>query len=228
MDDARSLLNALQHGDSFFPSGAVSFSWGLEAMVQGGVLAGPDDVQAFVLGQLHARWASFERTVVASAHRVARDLDRVNAIDTTVECMSPVAELRQGSRRLGGAMLSVFERMGSPAASAYRERQKARPHSVPGHVGAMQGLLWAETGLSETAALALSAHGFCTGLASAALRLGCLTHISAQTLLSAARMEVADIMAMPLVPLEDIYSHGIEAEIAVMRHAAQDARLFAN
>ena len=228
MDDAGSLLNALQHGDSFFPSGAVSFSWGLEAMVQGGLLMRSEDVQAFVLGQLQARWASFERTVVASAHRVAGDLDAVNAIDVTAECMSPVAELRQGSRRLGAAMLSVFERLGSPAASAYRERQKTRTFPAPGHVAAIQGLLWAEAGLSETAALALSAHGFCTGLASAGLRLGCLTHISAQKLLTAARMEAARIMALPLVPLEEINSHGIEAEIAVMRHAAQDARLFAN
>jgi len=226
MDDVGSLLNALHYGDSFFPSGAVSFSWGLEAMVGGGHLTRPEDIQDFVIGQLHARWASFDRTIVTSAHRAAYDLDAVTEIDELVECLSPVAEFRQGSRRMGDAMLSVFQRLGSPAASRYRERQKSL--QAPGHITAMQGLLWSEASLSETAAVALSAHTFCTSLVSAGLRLGCLTHISAQKLLTAAYAEAAEIAVLPLVPLERISTYGIEAEIAAMRHAAQDLRLFAN
>jgi len=31
-DGIGAVLVALQHGDSFFPGGAVSFSWGLEAL----------------------------------------------------------------------------------------------------------------------------------------------------------------------------------------------------
>jgi urease accessory protein len=226
MDNIGSLLDILHYGDSFFPSGAVSFSWGLEAMVSSGLLARSKDVQDFVIGQLHARWASFDRTIVTSAHRVADNLDAVGEIDELVECLSPIAEFRQGSCRMGDAMLSVFQRLGSPAAHCYRERQKTL--QAPAHLTVMQGLLWAEAGLSETAAVALSAHTFCTSLASAGLRLGCLTHISAQTLLTAARMEAAEIAALPLVPLERISTYGIEAEIAVMRHAAKDMRLFAN
>jgi len=226
MDDAGSLLKVLQHGDSFFPSGAVSFSWGLEAMAQSGLLTCPEDVESFIIGQLHARWASFERTIVASAHGVAADLEAVGKIDELCECLSPVAELRQGSRRMGDALLSVFQRMGSPAAVGYRSLQKQ--FSFPGHMAAMQGLLWAEAGLSETAAVALSAHTFCTGLASAGLRLGCLTHISAQRVLTRARAEAAAIADQPLTPLDAISSHALEAEIAAMRHAAQEVRLFAN
>lgn len=226
MSDIASLLHVLQHGDSFFPSGAVSFSWGLEAMVEDGQLRRAEEVEAFVIGQLHARWAGFERSVVACAHRAAADLDAVAAIDGTVECLSPVAELRHGSRRMGDAMLSVFARLGSPAATAYRERQKQS--GAPGHMAAMQGMLWSEAGLGEAAAIALSAHTFCASLASAGVRLGCLTHISAQRILTAARAEAAALAALPLVPLDGISSHAIEAEIAAMRHAAQDVRLFAN
>ena len=226
MDDFRSLLNALQYGDSFFPSGSVSFSWGLEAMVGSGLLTRPEDVRDFVIGQLWARWACFDRTIVGSAHRIANDLAVVSEIDELVECMSPAAALRHGSRRMGDAMLSVFQRLGSEAATGYRERQ--RTTRAPGHIAVMQGLLWAEAGLSETAALALSAHTFCTSLVSAGLRLGCLTHISAQKLLAAARAEAALIADQPMAPLSDLSSYGIEAEIAIMRHASQELRLFAN
>jgi len=226
MDDVGSLLKVLQHGDSFFPSGAVSFSWGLESMVQRGLLTNAEDVESFIIGQLRARWANFDRTIVACAHGAAADLAEVSEIDELCERLSPVAELRQGSRRMGDALLSIFQRMGSPAATGYRKLQKQL--SLPGHLAAMQGLIWREVGLSETAAVAISAHAFCTGLASAGLRLGCLTHISAQRVLTQARVEAATIAALPLIPLDAISSHALQAEIAVMRHASQDVRLFAN
>lgn len=226
MNDAASLLNVLQHGDSFFPSGSVSFSWGLEAMAQSGLLARREDVQSFIVGQLHARWASFDRTIVVSAHRAAADLETVGMIDDLTERFSPVAELREGSRRMGDAMLSVFQRLDSLSANRYRALQSTL--RFPGHLPAMQGMLWGEAGLTETAVVALSAHTFCGGLTSAGLRLGCLTHISAQQVLTHVRSVAASLAALPLVPLDAISSHGVEAEIACMRHAAQDSRLFAN
>ena len=54
MVDFASILNVLQHGDSFFPSGSVSFSWGLEAMAGSGSLATSDDVQAFIIGMVRS------------------------------------------------------------------------------------------------------------------------------------------------------------------------------
>ena len=41
--DSRALLAALQHADSFFPSGTVSFSWGLEALRADGLVRNADD-----------------------------------------------------------------------------------------------------------------------------------------------------------------------------------------
>ena len=108
MSDVADALAVLQFGDSFFPSGAVSFSWGLEGLSDSGVVTGADAVRAFVIGQLRARWAEFDRPVVVAAHRARMDLDEVSAIDAQVEMQSPCAELRSASRRMGEAMLSVF------------------------------------------------------------------------------------------------------------------------
>ncbi len=166
MTDVAATLAVLQFGDSLFPSGAVSFSWGLEGLAENGVVTGADGVRAFVIGQLNARWASFDRAVVVAAHRAMSDLDDIAAIDDQVEIQTPSAELRSGSRRMGEALLSVASRLGIADAAAYRDRVKQG--AACGHLAPMQGLVWGRAGLSEGDAVALSAHTFCTGLLSAA------------------------------------------------------------
>jgi urease accessory protein len=219
-------LALLQFGDSFFPSGAVSFSWGLEGLSDSGAVRGAEDVRAFVIGQLRARWADFDRAVVVAAHRARMSLEDVAAIDDQVEIQTPCAELRSGSRRMGEALLSVFARLGIGEAGAYRDKVKAGEACA--HLPAMQGYLWGRAGLSQDHAVALSAHSFTTGLLGAGIRLGCLSHIDAQSILIEARGEAARLAARPLPPITALSAYGIEAEIAVMRHADNNLRVFAN
>ena len=68
-------LMLLQHSDSAFPSGAVSFSWGLETLVNRGIVAKADDVQAFLNAHLTARWASLDRIMLVHAHQSWNDPD---------------------------------------------------------------------------------------------------------------------------------------------------------
>ena len=148
------------------------------------------------------------------------------AIDQPVEIQTPCAELRSGSRRVGEALLSVFARLGIGEAGAYRDKVKAGEACA--HLPAMQGYLWGRAGLGQDHAVALSAHGFATGLLGAGIRLGCLSHIDAQSILIEARGEAARLAARPLPPLTALSAYGIEAEIAVMRHADNNLRVFAN
>jgi urease accessory protein len=226
MSDVAQALAVLQFGDSFFPSGAVSFSWGLEGLSDSGVVAGADAVRAFVIGQLRARWAEFDRPVVVAVHRARMNLDEVAAIDAEVETQSPCAELRGASRRMGEAMLSVFARLGIGEAATYRERVKQ--DDAFGHLPAMQGYLWGRADLSERAAVALSAHTFATGLLGAGIRLGCLSHIDAQQILIEVRQEAARLVALPVPPIGALSAFAIEAEIAVMQHVNNSLRVFAN
>lgn len=219
-------LALLQFGDSFFPSGAVSFSWGLEGLSDSGAIRGADDARAFVIGQLGARWAEFDRAVVVAAHRARMNLDDVAAIDDQVEIQTPCAEFRSGSRRMGEALLSVFARLGIGDAGAYRDKVKRA--EAYAHLPAMQGYLWGRAGLGEADAVALSAHSFATGLLGAGIRLGCLSHIDAQKILIEARAEAARLAARPVPPIEALSAYGVEAEIAVMQHANNNLRVFAN
>jgi urease accessory protein len=226
MSDVADTLAVLQFGDSFFPSGAVSFSWGLEGLFDSGVVTDADAVSAFVIGQLRARWAEFDRPVVVAAHRARSSLENIAAIDAQVETQTPCAEMRSASRRMGEAMLSVFARLGIGEASTYRERVKQGV--ALGHLAAMQGYLWGRAGLSEPDAVALSAHTFSTGLLGAGIRLGCLSHIDAQRILVEAREEAARLAALPVPPIGALSAYAIEAEIAVMQHGNNTMRVFAN
>jgi urease accessory protein len=226
MSDVAGVLAVLQFGDSFFPSGAVSFSWGLEGLSDSGVVTDADAVRAFVIGQLSARWAEFDRPVVVAAHQARMSLEEVAAIDAQVETQSPCAELRSGSRRMGEAMLSVFARLGIGEAATYRGFVKRG--DAFSHLPAMQGYLWGRAGLSERDAIALSAHTFSTGLLGAGIRLGCLSHIEAQQILIEARQEAASLAALPVPSIGELSSFAIEAEIAVMQHVNNSLRVFAN
>lgn len=226
MNDISARLTLLQYGDSFYPSGGVSFSWGLEGLVECGVVPNAAKFERFLLGQLRNRWAPYDRCVVAAAHLAQDHLSHIASIDHTVEITTSAGEVRAASRRMGAAMLLVFAQLGHENANAYRAL--IAKGNACGHLCAMQGMLWAAVGLQMSDAIALSAHTFCTSLVSAGVRLGCITHLEAQKLLAAGREEASRLACSPLLSPNEIATHAPEAEIAVMQHALRDLRLFAN
>lgn len=226
MTTAEVLLASLQNADSFFPSGGVAFSWGLETLIADGRVRGAEQMEACVEGQLRNRWAVCDRVALVAAARAAADMQRLQRIDSELEAMTLAQELREGSKRAGASLLTVHERLGTPGAGQYRAAVRAaRAH---GHLPLVQGLLWRGAGLSETAVQAVSAHIFCVGILGAALRLGSIGHIQGQEVLQRMRPVIAALLDSPAAPLEEISTCAPETEIAAMRHQVQSTRLFAN
>jgi urease accessory protein len=60
------------------------------------------------------------------------------------------------------------------------------------------------------------------------VRLGLASHLDAQAALARLRPVIAEILAGPLPSRNEITAFTPAAEIAMMRHAAQDLRLFSN
>ncbi len=226
MPECDRLLAVLQHGDSFFPSGAASFSWGLETLCGDGLIGSTDDVHEFLEGQLLCRWASYDRPAVIAAHRAANDPDRIAEIDEVLEAQTLAAELRNGSRRIGAALLGVHAALKTPGAADYQDRVRQR--QAFGHAPAMQGFLWAAAGIPEDSASALSAHVQCVGLIGAALRLGIIGHLDAQMILKQVHPTINEILAAPAPAFGNLAAFTPESEIAVMRHEVSESRLFAN
>lgn len=224
--DSRALLAALQHADSFFPSGAVSFSWGLEALRADGLVRTADDVALFIAALLRHRWATGDRPVLAAAHAGGDDLEAVRALDQLQEALALAHELRTGSRRMGAALLGVHARLGTRHAATYRTWVLA--DRAPGHLAVIQGLVWRGVGLELDVALTIAAHGFCIGLTGAALRLGLIGHVEGQRCLAGLHGPIAQVLESPLPGLDEISSFAPACDIALMRHEVQPGRLFAN
>jgi urease accessory protein len=224
MSEVARLMQMMQHADSFFPSGAVAFSWGLETLHGEGAVRDAREVESFLLGQLCYRWATCERVVLSQVFAAMPDLDNVQRIDAAAEALALPREGREGARRAGATMLRIHAQLDTAFARAYRERVQAG--AAFGHLAVVQGLVWHACGLSIEAALASAAHGLCTGVLGAAMRLGVLGYVDAQRILQRARETIAGFAA--LQPDAQACTFVPAAEIAMLRHEVQHARLFVN
>ena len=226
MADPSALLAALQQGDSFFPGGAVSFSWGLETLQHDGLVRGAAALEGLLAAQLRFRWNLIDRPALAAAFGASGDTAAVARADRMIEALTLPREAREGSRRAGAALLGVHERLGTPGAAAYRALVRAE--QAPGHQPIVQGLVWRGTGLDLATAEAVSAHAVATALLGAALRLGVIGHVDAQRILQAQRPLVAELLSDAALALGKAGAATLAADIAMMRHESGPVRLFAN
>ena len=224
--DATADLAALQFGDSFFPSGAVSFSLGLEMLHADGIVADTATLEEFLTDQVMERWATAERAFFAAAHRACPDWPAVADIDALQEAMTLPRELREGSRKGGAALLGVHARMKTPGAQTYRERLRAG--EAHGHLAVVQGVVLAGAGLDIERAEAVSLHGLCATILGAALRLGVIGHLDGQIMLRGLRPRMAALLAQPAPGLEEVRSYAPLADVAAARHEEAPVRLFSN
>jgi urease accessory protein len=226
MPDLQNLLSALQHADSFFPSGGVAFSSGLETLLADREVASVDQLAKFVEGQLKHRWSTSDACALVAAFRANGRLDRIAGVDAIVEAMSLATELREGSKRAGTSLLTVHARLGTTGAADYRVLIAER--KAYGHLPVAQGLLWSAVGMTEDACRAVSAHTLCTGLIGAALRLGMIGHLDAQKVLLRVRPMLGDLLHLPVRDVDEMCAYMPATEIAAMRHEVQESRSFAN
>jgi len=219
-------LAAFQHADSFFPSGAVSFSWGLETMCNQGLVSTKQDLHGFIRAQLINRWSGFERPALVHAHAAARDFDKLEALDWLIEAQTLAAEQRDGSQRMGTALLTIHSKLMTPGAQAYR----ARVHNgqAAGHLPVAQGLVWSGLGFDAGLAQQMAAHGLCTSLLGAAIRLAVIGHVDAQQVLAELHPLIEEVLSRPVPEPDALHSFVPQTDIASMNHETDDMRLFAN
>jgi urease accessory protein len=225
MSDFTSLLASFQHSDSFFPSGSMAFSWGLEALLQDGLVKDARSLQVFVEGQALGRWASLDQGIVCAAWQ-ADSFDAWLDVDALAETVTLPEPMRKGAHRLGRTLADVHARLDSPVAAELRAAIIAG--RTPGHLSAVQGRLWRSFGISRDEARAMSAHAACTGAVSSAVRLGIVGHLDAQRILTRLREPLASVLEAPAPAMDDLWSSTFAADIAVMRRHRHEARLFAN
>ena len=220
------LFTLLQHGDSLFPSGLTSFSWGLEQLFEERRVSDAPALRRLVESQLRLRWASFDRAFLSASHAAAGDLDLIARIDELCAVSIPARELREGSSRAGQALLAVHAKLGTAGAAAYRTR--IVQGGAEGHLPVMQGMVWRAIGLSDVDAALLSAYGLVAGFAAGAIRLGLVGHVESQRMIGALAQAVEELALQPPPALEEAATFTPGSDIASMRHESAEHRLFAN
>ena len=232
--DPESFLSLLQFTDGLFPMGSYAHSLGLETYVAEGTIRDAKGVEHFLLSFLQGSVAPTDAVAALSSWRAAlagRSAKRqCVTIDHSLEAMKLASELRDASRQMGRQMLRIAANLGGPFAlkgltadlfSAVQSEETAGHHAmVFGVVGAALG--WQER---ETACAFL--YSTCAGLVAAALRLLPLGQVAGQQILWSLATPIATVGdEIQGTNMADIWSFSPGIEIAAMRHAKLDARLF--
>jgi urease accessory protein len=231
MHETSQLLALLQLNDSAFPSGAFTHSYGLEQLVRQVVVRDTRDVELFVTSVLTHTIATSEAAAAryATEAAAAGDLDAVIAVDQSLYAMKPAVELRDASLKTGRRFLEeVAIHVEAPTLNAYRERVTADERI--GNYAVAFGVVAAAHGIESRyvpAAVMLSA---ATAMLQAAMRLMRVSHRDVQAILHRLRPLIARMAADVRRGGHPVALSGFHPlqDIASMRHARAEARLFAS
>lgn len=224
MLDAAATLAVMQYGDSAYPAGGFAFSWGVEGLAADGWIKRASDLETVVREHLLHRWNSMDRPLLARGYRAATLLE-LQDVDLYAEAATLSAEMRQGSRRAGRALIGVGARRGGALAIGYRTSLDADERL--GHLSVAQAIAYRDAGLDLASAEIVSGWTLIYGLVSAAARLALIGHVEAQDCLDVGRRELAELLNEPC-PEDSIPSSFTPLiDIAVSRGRARTARLFA-
>lgn len=226
MSDA--LVALLQLSDGLFPAGGFAHSFGLETYVQDGLVSDRAGLEAFVVAQLEGSAGPADAVATAAAVRcaVAGDLAGWMALDARLEAMKTVPETRAASRQMGRQTLRVAVATSGDAALSEIARTVDEDLAA-GHHATVLGAVLGCAGVEPGAAAAVLLYSTATLLVGAGLRLIALGQLDGQRVLTAMRPRIARLAAAAAAATpEDMWSFTPGIELAAIRHAMLDTRLF--
>lgn len=210
----------LQANDSSYPSGAYAHSFGLEELVESGVVSKPADLERFLEHQILPALLKFDLPVFARAHRAAgrRDLDALVSIDRELDAWRLPFETQEASRRIGSQRLELLATLDDSEFIASFRNASPRGHH----------LIVAAIELSSVPldhAARAFAYQTIAGLTAASMKLIRIGQTACQTILRRTLDLLGNrIDACLSVPHDGWFNPLLE--IASLRHARSHARLF--
>jgi urease accessory protein len=226
MTDA--LVAVLQYADGLFPAGGFAHSFGLETYVQDGLVTDRAGLEEFVIAHLEGSAGPADAVATATAVRLAaaRDLAGWVALDARLEVMKAAPETRAASRQMGRQTLRVAAATSGDAFLAEVARV-VEDGLAGGHHASVLGAALGRAGVDPEVAAAAFLYSTAALLVGAGLRLIALGQLDGQRVLTAMRPRIARLAAAAAAAtLDDMWSFNPGIELAAMRHATLDPRLF--
>ncbi len=221
-------LSLLQFADGLFPAGAYAHSFGLEYCVQSGEISDAAGVQDFLRVHLESSVAPTDAVAVVCASRAAKagDLATCLALDERLDAMKTAAELRDASRQMGRQTLRVANHFSTHALLADFSEAVAKD-ITPGHHPVIVGMIGGVMKWPEREMLSAYLYSASAALVGATLRLMPLGQLAGQGILWKIKPLIEKLAENAHEKTqEDMWSFAPTLEIASMRHALLDARLF--
>jgi urease accessory protein len=233
-----SLLSLLQFADGLFPAGAYAHSFGLETYAQSSNLSDKTGaietvgdaagVESFLRAYLEASVAPTDAVALVCARRAGKtgDLESCIALDETLDAMKAASELRDASRQMGRQTLRVANHFPChPLLTAFGHA--VAEDITPGHHPVVFGMIGAVMQWPSAEMTSAYLYSTSAALVGAALRLMPLGQLAGQQILWNIRPLIARLADEAQGKTqEEMWSFALALEIASMRHATLEARLF--
>lgn len=244
--NVNNFVRLLQFADGLFPAGAYAHSFGLETYVQSGVVRDAAGVEIFLKTYLERSSAPTDSVAVLCAWRATQtdDLDACFSLDESLDAMKPASELRDASRQMGrqtlrvaascsGAVPRAESRWGGHwgGSKAYHFlktiSEAAESGETPGHHAVAFGVVGNVLGWPPEEAVCAYLYSTSAAVVGAALRLLCLGQLAGQQILWNVGPLIGELAdEAQKNDRTGMWSFAPAQEIAAMRHARLDARLF--
>jgi urease accessory protein len=223
-----SFLSLLQFTDGLFPAGAYAHSFGLEYCVQSGEVSDAVGVENFIRAYLEGSVAPSDAVIMLCAWRAARagDIATCLALDETLDAMKSASELRDASRQMGRQTLRVANNLPCDELLA-KFSDAVAADATPGHHPVVFGIIGALLAWPSRDMISAYLYSTSASIVGAALRLMPLGQLAGQRSLWNLKPLIAELAEEAQgKTASDIWSFAPALEIASMRHAGLDARLF--
>lgn len=228
--DAAWILGLLQAGDSFYPTGGYAHSFGLEGLVELGVVRDRATLASFfrlsVLPALRQAELPLASHAYAALDPAALDWPRVAELCTLAHALKSPRELRAATENIGRQRAELLSRLHAhPLSAAYLDR--AAGGSWPFSAAVSAALEGRILGAPRDAVLAGICYSTLSATLSAAMKLLRIGQNAGQSLLTEALAEApALIAAAASIPLDEIGWFNPWLDIASARHESASARMF--
>lgn len=222
------LLTLLQFADGLFPTGGFAHSFGLETYVQDGRVRDRGDLEAFVAAHLEGSAGPADGAAAAIAARLAAraDAEEWMALDARLDAMKSVPEFRAASRRMGRQALRVAAGLGDDPFLARLVSVVGDDRAV-GHHATVFGAAVGRGGAEPERVAAAYLYATAALLVGAGLRLIALGQLDGQRVLAVMRARIERLAAAAgTATPDDLWSFNPALEIAGIRHATLERRLF--
>ena len=218
----------LQASDSFYPTGSYAHSFGLEGLIQEGVIRDRATLREFLLRSVLPALRQTEMPLAAQAWQALGTADwaQVEALCRLSSALKPSRELRTAAENIGRQRAELAAMLHAhPLAQEYLHRAQAQSWPFSSAVSsALEGRV---LGAPQVAVLSGVYYASIAALLSAAMKMLRLGQNAAQALLTEALAEApAIIAAAEQVPFDEIGWFNPWLDIAAARHETADARMF--